>query len=236
MFRHGQASFGQANYDRLSELGEVQARVLGEYWVRWREPLDAVYAGTLERQRMTAILTGEAFVGKGLPFPEIIELPELNEYDTQFILSSSVPRAVSEHPEILSLVKELAPAGPEALRNNKRAFQRLFARVMDLWVEGRLEVEGMESWPEFAARVNRGLERIMAEQSSGRTVGVFTSGGPISAAMQRALNCPDKTALELGWMILNGSITEFKFKDGRFTLAAFNSAPHLVEKKLWSYR
>ena len=29
--RHGQASFGQDNYDRLSELGQAQARLTGEH-------------------------------------------------------------------------------------------------------------------------------------------------------------------------------------------------------------
>ncbi len=31
LVRHGQASFGAKNYDKLSELGHQQARWLGEY-------------------------------------------------------------------------------------------------------------------------------------------------------------------------------------------------------------
>src|SRR3984893_14433603 len=33
LVRHGQASFLKEDYDKLSELGELQARTLGEYWV-----------------------------------------------------------------------------------------------------------------------------------------------------------------------------------------------------------
>ena len=32
LVRHGQASFGAADYDNLSELGHRQAVRLGEYW------------------------------------------------------------------------------------------------------------------------------------------------------------------------------------------------------------
>jgi broad specificity phosphatase PhoE len=31
---HAQASFRQQNYDKLSALGETQARLLGEYWAQ----------------------------------------------------------------------------------------------------------------------------------------------------------------------------------------------------------
>ena len=34
LVRHGQASFFQEDYDQLSPLGEQQARLLGEHWVR----------------------------------------------------------------------------------------------------------------------------------------------------------------------------------------------------------
>ena len=32
LVRHGQASFGADDYDKLSELGWQQSRRLGEYW------------------------------------------------------------------------------------------------------------------------------------------------------------------------------------------------------------
>jgi len=34
LVRHAQASFLEQNYDKLSALGETQARHLGEYWTR----------------------------------------------------------------------------------------------------------------------------------------------------------------------------------------------------------
>ena len=32
LVRHGQASFGKSNYDELSENGEAQAKLLGQYF------------------------------------------------------------------------------------------------------------------------------------------------------------------------------------------------------------
>jgi broad specificity phosphatase PhoE len=33
MIRHGQASFGEENYDRLSPTGVVQAEIVARHWV-----------------------------------------------------------------------------------------------------------------------------------------------------------------------------------------------------------
>ena len=60
LVRHGQASFGTAHYDRLSDLGRQQSRWLGEYFAERGLRFKRVVAGTLQRQQDTAseILTG----------------------------------------------------------------------------------------------------------------------------------------------------------------------------------
>ena len=54
MIRHGQASFGQTNYDRLSPKGEQQAHIVAHHFCRLNNGFDAVYTGTLMRQQQTA--------------------------------------------------------------------------------------------------------------------------------------------------------------------------------------
>ena len=49
LIRHGQASFGAANYDKLSQLGHQQARWLGEYYRARGETFDALVTGDLVR-------------------------------------------------------------------------------------------------------------------------------------------------------------------------------------------
>lgn len=236
LIRHGQASFGKANYDQLSELGERQMRLLGEYWVKWGIKLDALYSGSLERQTKSAELVREVYAQTGKHLPEPIILKEFNEYETRHLLSGSLSLVIKENPEIAKLVQEISQSGPIDLVNNKKTFQKIFAKAMDLWVEEKLKLPGMESWREFIARVNRGIAKVMKEQGSGKTIAVFTSGGPVSAVMQRALALTDKTALELGWVIANASVSEFRYSGEKFSLVSFNALPHLSEPTLVSYR
>ena len=64
LVRHGQASFGEADYDRLSPMGHQQSRRLGEYFAGQGLVFDAVITGTLRRH-------AETFAGRpreGRPF------------------------------------------------------------------------------------------------------------------------------------------------------------------------
>ena len=56
LIRHGQASFGADDYDKLSPLGEKQAEHVGYYLRDHGITLDAAYSGDLKRQRRTAEL------------------------------------------------------------------------------------------------------------------------------------------------------------------------------------
>ncbi|NBR82040.1 MAG: histidine phosphatase family protein, partial [Betaproteobacteria bacterium] len=49
LVRHGQASFGAANYDQLSTVGELQSARLGAYLAQQSLRFDAVYHGSLQR-------------------------------------------------------------------------------------------------------------------------------------------------------------------------------------------
>lgn len=59
LVRHGQASFGEENYDKLSPKGWEQGRVLGRWLADKLEPA-VVFGGDLVRHRETveAITTG----------------------------------------------------------------------------------------------------------------------------------------------------------------------------------
>jgi broad specificity phosphatase PhoE len=54
MIRHGQASFGSENYDRLSQKGRIQARVVAEYLEAAGISADLIYSGEMKRQTGTA--------------------------------------------------------------------------------------------------------------------------------------------------------------------------------------
>jgi len=52
--RHGQASFGADSYDKLSDKGVEQVRILAQHWLEIGEQFDYLYHGTLLRQKETA--------------------------------------------------------------------------------------------------------------------------------------------------------------------------------------
>ncbi len=52
LIRHGQASFGKADYDQLSHKGTEQSQILGKYWQSMSTP-DKLYAGDLLRHGQT---------------------------------------------------------------------------------------------------------------------------------------------------------------------------------------
>lgn len=56
LVRHGQASFGKSNYDELSENGEAQATLLGQYFKQILKEQPYVVAGTMQRHEQTAKL------------------------------------------------------------------------------------------------------------------------------------------------------------------------------------
>src|SRR6266849_5247757 len=80
LVRHGQASFLESNYDKLSERGERQSRILGEYWLRTSATFDQVYYGPACRHLRTGEIVAEVYRRAGAAWPEPVTLPELDEY------------------------------------------------------------------------------------------------------------------------------------------------------------
>ena len=69
LVRHSQASFFADNYDRLSPLGEQQARALGEHWVKLGIGFDEVIVGPRERQIETEQIVRSVYEANGRPWP-----------------------------------------------------------------------------------------------------------------------------------------------------------------------
>jgi broad specificity phosphatase PhoE len=79
----------------------------------------------------------------------------------------------------------------------------------------------------------------METYGSGRKIIIFTSGGPISAAVQHALGLTDSKAIEISWQIMNASVTRFKYNSRGMMLSVFNDITHIEmekDKDLITYR
>ena len=230
-FRHGQASFGTDDYDRLSDVGVRQAKILARHLAQTGKIFDAVYFGRMERQQKTA----EEFIshyqenGLVVPRPQIDE--DFDEYDSLSVWDALIPEMTAEQP---SLASEL-----EKLPGDHKAFQRIFSRVMNRWTKGAYKTSTIPRWDDFTRRVVSGLENLTARHGAKKRLAVFTSGGPISVAVRSALDLSDRMTLEISWQLMNASITRIKYNSQGIMLAGFNDVTHLElegDSRLLTYR
>jgi broad specificity phosphatase PhoE len=234
LVRHAQASFLEPNYDKLSALGETQASVLGEYWAQRKIIFDRVGVGPCERQKDTVKLVGTAYRQAGLNFPEPQVLAEFDEYQGEAVLRGSLPALLEKDQRIRDLHAAFQSSATNATK--RATFQKLFEAVIGDWVRGVIHLEGVETWPQFCARINSGLDKFLGVGARGERVAIITSGGPIAVASQRALRLSPESTLQLTWMSRNSSWSEFLYDAERFTLSSFNIHEHIVDPAMRTYR
>jgi broad specificity phosphatase PhoE len=233
LIRHGQAAAFTPDSDQLTALGKRQAEKLGQYLAARKLRVDEVFTGTLKRQVETEQIAGDAFRAADLAWPEATRQPGWNEYDAGAIMGRLAPLLATRDPLFGKLVEDFELN--RAARDRNRYFQRMFEALMEQWVSGELAHDDVEPFATFHERVQQVRAEILGRDAS-RTVLVFTSGGPIGACVQLALQAPPAVAVHLNWRVKNGSLTEFVFSTGRLSLDSFNAVPHLDTPELISYR
>lgn len=234
LVRHGQASFLADNYDKLSELGERQSQILGEYWLRTGARFDQVYYGPACRHLRTGELVANVFRAADAPWPEPITLPELDEYAGIEVVRTFLPGLMETHEDIRALEAEFRQAGEKDVAF--RLFDKLFARITRMWVNEELDSPDVEPWRDFCARIERGITCIRNDAGKNARIAVFTSGGVIAATVRLALDLAPQKTLEMSWTSRNASYSEWLFSPERFSLASFNNHPHLESEDLLTYR
>lgn len=205
LVRHGQASFGAADYDQLSELGGKQSERLGRYWRERNITFDAVYTGTLRRHAQTwAGIAAGADYGNNA-----IALEGLNEYDSEAVIAAIHPQPLQK------------PETPEMVRHHFR----LLRDGLRQWMNGVVSPRGMPSYADFQAGVGDALERVRRNHDG--NVLIVSSGGPISTAVGHVLGTTPETTIELNLRIRNSALTQFDYNPKRHSLISFNTLPHL---------
>jgi broad specificity phosphatase PhoE len=196
--------------------------------------IDEVFAGQRIRQRRSAEVVGIEYQQSGLDWPEPILLDDLDEYDLDGLVNRLAPRLAQRNSDFAQLVENHRSAAGE--QNRLRSFQRMFESLLRHWQTADSVAVDVESWRAFQCRIERVIRRIQDHSQRGRRAVLFTSGGFIGGATQRALQVSDEKALELNWRIRNSSVTEFVFTRERFSLDSFNMLPHLSDPALWTFR
>jgi len=207
LVRHGQASFGAADYDRLSERGEQQSVWLGEYFARQDIVFDRVICGTLRRHEQTV---DGILRGMGISGTRYEQHAGLNEYDFQGLFAA----LGEDFPELTRLASG-------SMRDHYRALKQ----VLHLWSEDKIRGPVPETWVAFQQRVAEA--RAVIQAGGGQRVLTVSSGGPIAVTAQQVLAAPPASAIALNLQIRNSSVSQYFFNAESFQLATFNGLPHL---------
>jgi broad specificity phosphatase PhoE len=217
LVRHGQASFGAADYDDLSPTGHEQSRVLGAALATRGVAPDLVVAGEMKRHAQTA---AGVLDGAGWSAPVDVD-PGWNEFDHLQVL------AVHDQPTTVEGESE------------KAAFQRWFEEATRRWTSGDHDEAYDESFAAFTARVGAAVARLADSLPRSGTAVVLTSGGPVAWAAASLLADTEAARTDL-WLRLNpvsintGTTTIVCGSRGT-TLVSFNAADHL-SPNLITYR
>ena len=203
LLRHAQASFGAADYDRLSPLGHEQARAAGRALARRGVGAARLFTGSQRRHRET--LEG---VAEGLGCdPAAAELhPGLDEFDFSGLLDARFREG----------------GAPEGMHEDRRAHFRTLRETVLLWQRDAIDAPP-ERWGEFVARVRAARDALAG---AGADVLAVTSGGPIGEMVRSVLEAPADGMIALQLQTLNCGLSRIVVGRQGLSLAAFNEVPH----------
>ncbi len=205
LVRHGQASWGTDDYDRLSPLGVEQSRVLGAALAARGVTPSLVVRGAMLRHRQT----GDAAVAAAGWDGEVVEDRGWNEFDHQQMLEL--------HPD--------APGEGEDLTRER--FQRWFEGATARWTGGAFADEYDESFAAFGDRVESALRRTVGALGSGETAVVLTSGGPVSWVAASLLGGGATLWSRLNPVMVNAAVTKVVVGRRGATVVSVNDHGHL---------
>ncbi|MEU3275053.1 histidine phosphatase family protein [Saccharomonospora sp. NPDC006951] len=216
LVRHGQASFGAADYDVLSETGERQARVVGEELRRRGVTVAHAVSGTLSRQVATAVTPLAGFA----PDATLRRDARWNEYDFADVAAAH------------------GDGDPAQNALDPRAYQALLDAALAEWVRAGEHGGAKETWPAFVARVTSALDDLVAGLRKGEQAVVFTSGGVIATVCGLLTGDAARGLLGLNRVAVNTGITKIVTGRSGTTLLSFNEHGHIdaAASGLLSYR
>jgi broad specificity phosphatase PhoE len=223
LVRHGQASFGAADYDQLSPTGFEQARLLGEWFADCQLPVNHVVTGTMRRHTQTATSFLSAL---GQEHARVEQEAGFDEYDHHEVLVRQSPALASQDR---SAFGHLPP----------QDFQTLFAAAFERWVSGMRDSDYRVPWNAFCASAWEALNRLADRLGQGEAAVVVTSGGTITAICQKLLQLTDSRVGPFQWQIINSSVTRLRSRSGEISLSSLNGIPHLERvgnRRLVTYR
>lgn len=205
--RHGQASYGSDNYDKLSEVGHKQTLLLGEHFKQIGYQFDAIYTGKMVRHHETAeqILRGMDVS------PEYQQLAHFDEFDFEAVISAYLAFSGNRLPP------------KEAPRTD---FYRILKQAMLVWSNNQL-ADVPESWLTFQQRVVTGVQQALKDNPDARHILIATSGGAIAMLKGHVLGLSVDKLVDMNLQIRNASYHQYLASRKQMLETSFNQIGHL---------
>jgi len=204
LVRHGQASFGTEDYDRLSPRGREQSQALGSALMQAGASPVRIVTGAMLRQRQTAQGLVEA---AGWTTPAGID-PRWDEFNATELIGA-------------------CPADDPQARTDSRAFQRLLEKASTRWASGEHDGDYRETYSAFTSRVDAALTSALDGLASGQSALVVSSSGAIAWAAARLLDGGFPQWLALNRVTVNSGVTKIVSGSSGQTMVTFNDHAHL---------
>jgi broad specificity phosphatase PhoE len=246
LVRHGQAGTRDA-YDSLSELGERQARLLGEHFISQGIRFADTYAGALTRQQQTAGQISAAYADAGVGFPTVRIDSGWDEFDLGRVYREIAPLLAAEDLEFLHEYEEMreqvrASQGAPGARIHRR-WTPCDTKVVEAWLSGRYPYSG-ETWDQFRERVAACRLKMERQQNDARqendarheNILVVTSATPLAIWTGLSLEISDERIMRLAGAVYNASYTILRLRKEQLRLFTFNAVPHLAGSGLCTHR
>lgn len=202
--RHGQASFGTDDYDRLSTRGKDQSQALGTHLGVCGTIPTRIVSGGVKRQRQTAQGLIE---GAGWDTTPVVD-PGWDEFSASDLLNAY-------------------PDDDPSAKTDSRAFQRMLEKASARWASNDHDADYLESFSAFTQRIDTALDNAVEGLGSGQDAVVVSSSGAVAWAAPRLLNGGFAQWLALNRVTVNSGVTKIVTGSSGKTMVSFNDHGHL---------
>ena len=237
LVRHGQAGT-RDNYDSLSELGQRQASLLGEWFLSQGVAFTAIYSGAMNRQQQTAAAIHQAYTRSGAALPTVVVDDQWNEFDLTDIYRVIGPQLceVDEHfrLEFEEMRREVSEYRGVADAKVHRYWRPCDTKMVEAWIGGKFRYDG-ETWQDFRERVANCVLKLNGVEPRANVL-ISTSATPTGVITGLAVGIEDSRIRQLAGVLFNSSFTTLRLRDGQLQLFQFNAVPHLTTPELQTHR
>lgn len=215
LVRHAQASFGDADYDVLSDLGHRQSAVLDGVLIARRARVTRIVSGSLRRQLDTARACATVLPGA----PRIDA--RWNEYDSAQVVAHHARAPGRAAPD------DGIGAAPGM---TSAEFQAVLDDALLAWIAAGESTSCAESWAAFQGRATAALDELASGLGTGEDALVISSGGTIAAVAAALISAPPETFVALNRISVNAGCSKVIVGRSGLRLLSYNEHAHLEQE------